>query len=93
MMMQTPQFALASLSDLRNIPISSSATWRRTAAKPEILGDVATMSRGAGPAVVSHYNIQRVVDIFGSVQDRDLGGVAREITKLSTRIANTCRAE
>jgi multidrug efflux pump subunit AcrB len=32
--------------------------------------------------VVSHYNIRRVVDIFGSVQDRDLGAVGREVTKI-----------
>jgi multidrug efflux pump subunit AcrB len=76
---QTPQFAISSLSDLRNIPISSSSG---KAARPEILGDVATMSRGAGLAVVSHYNIRRVVDIFGSVQDRDLGAVGGDITKI-----------
>ncbi len=80
---QTPQFAIASLSDLRNIPISaSSASASGTASKPEILGDVATMSRGSGLAVVSHYNIRRVVDIFGSVQDRDLGAVGRDMTKI-----------
>jgi multidrug efflux pump subunit AcrB len=28
---------------------------------------------------VSHYNIKPVIDIFGAVQGRDLGGVAREI--------------
>ncbi|HTB10673.1 MAG TPA: efflux RND transporter permease subunit [Bryobacteraceae bacterium] len=80
---QTPQFAVASLSDLRNIPIAgSSLSASGAAAKPEILGDVATMSRGSGLAVVSHYNIRRVVDIFGAVQDRDLGAVGREITKI-----------
>jgi multidrug efflux pump subunit AcrB len=80
---QTPQFAIASLSDLRNIPISSnSMAASGNASKPEILGDVATMNRGAGLAVVSHYNIRRVVDIFGSVQDRDLGGVGHDITKI-----------
>jgi multidrug efflux pump subunit AcrB len=31
---------------------------------------------------VTHYNIQRVVDIFGSVQDRDLGGVAADMNKI-----------
>jgi multidrug efflux pump subunit AcrB len=76
---QTPQFAVASLNDLRNIPISSAAG---QSSRPEILGDVALMNRGAGPAVVSHYNIRRVVDIFGSVQDRDLGAVGREVTKI-----------
>ncbi len=32
--------------------------------------------------MVSHYNIQRVIDIFGSVQDRDLGGVAADINRI-----------
>jgi len=76
---QAPQFTLASLNDLRNIPVSSSGA---KTIKPEILGDFATTSRGAGLALVSHYNIQRVVDIFGSVQNRDLGAVARDITKI-----------
>jgi len=53
-----------------------------TAARPEILGDVSTLHRGAGLAIVSHYNIRRVVDIFGSVQDRDLGAVGRDVTKI-----------
>ena len=81
---QTPQFAIASLSDLRNIPISASSasTASGSAAKPEILGDVATMNRGSGLAVVSHYNIRRVVDIFGSIQDRDLGAVGRDMTRI-----------
>ncbi len=30
-------------------------------------------------AVVSHYNVQPVIDIFGAVQGRDLGSVAREM--------------
>ena len=32
--------------------------------------------------MVSHYNIQRAIDIFGSVQDRDLGGVATDINRI-----------
>lgn len=79
---QTPQFAISSLSDLRNIPISPLSAAASSRAKPEILGDVATISRGAGMAVVSHYNIQRVVDVFASVQDRDLGAVGREVEKI-----------
>jgi multidrug efflux pump subunit AcrB len=35
-------------------------------------------------ATVSHYDITPVVDIFGSVQGRDLGGVAREINRIVT---------
>jgi multidrug efflux pump subunit AcrB len=82
---QAPQFTLTSLSDLKNIPIASTSgitASSGTAARPEILGDVATLHRGSGLAVVSHYNIRRVVDIFGSIQDRDLGAVGREMTRI-----------
>jgi multidrug efflux pump subunit AcrB len=74
---QSPQYDVASFSDLDNIPISGQKMLH-----PEILGDVASITRGGGMAVVSHYNVQRVIDIFGSVQDRDLGGVARDVTRI-----------
>ena len=74
---QTPQYAIQSLQDLQNIPISSAA-----AARPEILADVASISRSNEMAVVNHYNIRRVVDIYATVQDRDLGGAGREITRI-----------
>ncbi|MGH9559808.1 MAG: efflux RND transporter permease subunit, partial [Bryobacteraceae bacterium] len=75
---QAPQYTLSSLDDLRNIPISGTAK----NARPEILGDFATTSRSAGPALVSHYDIQPVVDIFSSVQDRDLGAVAADVKRI-----------
>ncbi len=74
---QAPQYSMTSLDDLRNIPISGGSR-----ARPEILGDVAGTSRGAGMALISHYNVQRVIDIYGSVQDRDLGGVAQDINRV-----------
>jgi multidrug efflux pump subunit AcrB len=52
------------------------------AAKSQILGSLGTLDRGSQEAVISHYNVQPVIDIFGSVQGRDLGGVAHEITNL-----------
>ncbi len=81
MVTQAPQYTLTSLGALRNIPISS-ASGSAKSTHPEILGDIASTSRGAGLALVSHYDIQRVVDIFGSVQGRDLGAVGRDITKI-----------
>ncbi|HTS76104.1 MAG TPA: efflux RND transporter permease subunit [Bryobacteraceae bacterium] len=74
---QAPQYDLTSLDNLKDIPISGAKMIR-----PEIIGDVASTSRGAGLAVVSHYDIERVVDIFGSVQDRDLGSVARDVDRV-----------
>jgi multidrug efflux pump subunit AcrB len=72
---QTPQYAISSLSDLGNIPITEGR-------RQEILSDIVTTRRGAGLALVSHYNVQRAIDIFGSVQDRDLGGVATDINRI-----------
>src|SRR5206468_6737764 len=48
-------------------------------ARPGILANVASITRSSEMAVLSHYNIRRVVDIHGAVQDRDLGAVGREI--------------
>ncbi len=75
---QTPQYAIQSLQDLQNIPITSASMKR-----PEILADVAAISRWNEMEVVNHYNIRRVVDIYASVQDRDLGAVGRQITHIA----------
>jgi multidrug efflux pump subunit AcrB len=77
MISQTPQYRIQSLQDVGNIPISSPAMIH-----PEILSEVASISRGSEMEVLSHYNIRRVVDIYGSVQDRDLGAVGREVTRI-----------
>jgi multidrug efflux pump subunit AcrB len=74
---QTPQYDISSVDDLDNISITSEGVHR-----PEILGDVVSTSRRAEMAVVSHYNLQRAIDIFGNVQDRDLGGVASDIDRI-----------
>jgi CzcA family heavy metal efflux pump len=74
---QTPQYRADSLQDLENIPVTGPS-----GAQPQILASLASIRRGAGLAVVSHYDIQPLIDIYGSVQGRDLGGVARDINKI-----------
>jgi multidrug efflux pump subunit AcrB len=74
---QTPQYQMQSLQDLKGIPITATGMTR-----PEILADVASVSRSSELAVISHYNIRRVVDIYGSVQDRDLGSVGKDIERI-----------
>ncbi|MEZ2418598.1 efflux RND transporter permease subunit [Luteibacter sp. RCC_6_2] len=76
--MQTPQYSLDSLPDLENVPISPSTG----AAGSQILGGLATVSRAATNAVVSQYNIQSMVEIYATTQDRDLGAVAADIQKI-----------
>ena len=74
---QTPQYRIQSLQDLQNMPITSA-----TMKSPEILADVASITRSSEMAVLNHYDIRRVVDIYASVQDRDLGAVGSEITRI-----------
>jgi CzcA family heavy metal efflux pump len=71
----TPQYRMNSLQDLKTIPVAAGEAGQPS----QMLESVASMHRESGPAVVSHYNVQPVIDIFGSVQGRDLGGVAGDI--------------
>ncbi len=81
---QTPQYKMTSMQDLSNIPINrtTAASTTNRATTPEILGDLASVERGHEMAVLNHYNIRRVIDIYGNVQDRDLGAVSRDIQKI-----------
>jgi len=74
---QTPQYRIQSLQDLENVPVTGPST-----AQPQILTSIANIQRGVGMATVSHYNISPVIDIYGSVQGRDLGAVARQINHI-----------
>jgi len=73
---QSPQYRVTSLQDLMNTPVNGP-----NAKAPQVLGNLAQLSPVARPAVVSHYNVQPVMDVYASTQSRDLGGVASEITK------------
>jgi multidrug efflux pump subunit AcrB len=75
---QTPQYRVSSLQDLANMPI----TGPTPNAPPSLLASFASVQRGSGTAVVSHYNIQPAIDIYGAVQGRDLGGVSGDITRI-----------
>ena len=75
---QTPQYRTNTLQDLENIPI----TGTNPAAPPSLMASLVSTQRGTGMAVVSDYNVAPVVDIFGAVTGRDLGGVAGDINKI-----------
>jgi CzcA family heavy metal efflux pump len=77
---QTPEYQNDSLQKLENIPLGSPGT-----AQPRILSDLASFSRGSEMAIVSHYDVQPAIDIYGSVDGRDLGGVAADIQTIVNR--------
>jgi multidrug efflux pump subunit AcrB len=75
---QTPQYRADTLQDIENIPV----TGTDPNAPPSIMASLVSMQRGTGMAVVSHYNIAPVIDIFGAVSGRDLGSVSGDISKI-----------
>ena len=74
--LQTPQYRLDSLTALANLPISSAG------GAPQTLGALATFKRNSGNAVISQYDIQSMVQINATTQDRDLGAVAKDIRQI-----------
>jgi multidrug efflux pump subunit AcrB len=74
---QTPQYRVDSLSALENMPITPV-----NAVVPQVLGGLASFKRAMTNAVVSQYDIQPMVQIFATPQDRDLGAVADDIQKV-----------
>jgi len=86
---QSPQYSLESLDQLMNIPITGSASALPQAADPgmggravQILGNVATITPGSEMAVVDHYNIAPVIDIYANVVNTDLASVDRKVEQI-----------
>jgi multidrug efflux pump subunit AcrB len=65
------------MSDLANIPITS-----KKSGTPQYLGGLADFSVGPSAGVVSHYDAQPVIDIYGATQGRDLGAIASDIRRI-----------
>ncbi len=74
---QEPQYRVENYQALQNTPIGGSAPGSR----PQILGNLVTTSTTARPAEVSHYTTQPMINIYATVDGRDLGGVADEVEK------------
>ncbi|WP_186029468.1 efflux RND transporter permease subunit [Burkholderia gladioli] len=85
---EAPQYEIDSLQALANLPMPSprpaegSASDAAGATPRNLLGSLGSFSRASQQAVVSHYNVQPVLDIYASTQGRDLGGIAADVTKL-----------
>ncbi|MGB2604364.1 MAG: efflux RND transporter permease subunit [Candidatus Sulfotelmatobacter sp.] len=72
---QSPQYRLTNLQDLLDIPVISQQG-------PQLMGNLVQLSPVTRPATVNHWNVQPVIDVYASTQDRDLGAVAAETDKV-----------
>lgn len=76
---QTPQREVSSIDALRNTAVTPTGMAGRT---PQLLRNMADITRARSNAVVSHYNVRKVIDIYATPQDRDLGGVSADVQKI-----------
>jgi CzcA family heavy metal efflux pump len=72
----SPQYRVDSMQALMNTPVSNGV------AAPQVLANLADVKPEMTPAVVNHYNVTPVVDVYASADGRDLGGVSDDITKV-----------
>jgi multidrug efflux pump subunit AcrB len=77
---QTPPDRNASIEALLNTPITNGTA--ATAQRPQLLSNLADLRRTPSEAVVSHYNVQTVFEVYASVQGRDLGGVSADVQRV-----------
>ncbi|HEY4382439.1 MAG TPA: efflux RND transporter permease subunit [Acidobacteriaceae bacterium] len=75
---QTPQYDVKSLQDMENLPVAINGSSQQ----PQILGNLASIQRGAEPGTVSHYNAQPIIDVYGSVEGTDLASASSKIEKI-----------
>jgi multidrug efflux pump subunit AcrB len=83
---RVPETRTTTLSDLSSMPISASIPG---AGNGQILSNVANFSRTTSQPIYSHYNVMPVVDVFGSVASRDLGGVLSDIKPIIAQAKKT----
>jgi multidrug efflux pump subunit AcrB len=100
---QTPQYGLDTMAALESLPVTSAAQQALAAANGmntaatmapgapravQVLGNLATIEPGAELGVVSHYDVQPVLDIFANVNGTDLGTVTRAMDKIIKKYDN-----
>jgi CzcA family heavy metal efflux pump len=78
---QTPQYQVDSLDALLRTPVRASSGTDPNAPS-QLLSNLVQVKPVNQMAIVSHYNITPVIDLFVSVQGRDLGGVSDDVKKL-----------
>ncbi len=75
---QVPQYRLHNIDALQQTAITASTT----GGSDQLLANVSQTTRQVSPLTVSHYNGLPVMDVFANVEQRDLGGVARDVEKI-----------
>jgi multidrug efflux pump subunit AcrB len=82
---QVPQHLIDSVQALNNTPLSP-ASMDNSSGTPQLLSNVAAIRQEVEPAVVNHYDVQRVIDVDSGVEGRDLGSAAIAVQRAIARL-------
>jgi len=74
---RVPEYNIGSLAQINSIPLSGGGK-----INTQLLANVALSQRTSVAPIYSHYNVQPVIDVYGGVSDRDLGGVLNDVKPL-----------
>ena len=74
---QTPQYRMDTYQALQNTPVTSP----QPGVTPQILGNLVQTQNTSRPAEISHYNVQPMINVYASINGRDLGAVSDEVIK------------
>ena len=80
---RVPEHRMDSFEELNAIPVSAGKAGENG---PELLTNVSTFEQATEPPIFSHYNVQPVIDVFGGVSGRDLGGVLKDIKPIINEV-------
>ncbi|MBH2018453.1 MAG: efflux RND transporter permease subunit [Burkholderiales bacterium] len=78
---QVPQYDIDSLGAMLGIPVNAPGS-NGQPREPQLLGNVVSIKSASQQANVSHYNIAPVIDLYVSVDGRDLASTYADIEKL-----------
>jgi multidrug efflux pump subunit AcrB len=78
---QTPEYRVNSLNDLKNTPVTTFTTTGRNPV-PGLLSNVASLQRDSIPTNANQANIQPVYEIYANAEGRDLGAISGDISKI-----------
>jgi multidrug efflux pump subunit AcrB len=78
---QTPEYRMSSLNDVKNTPVASSITAGQNPV-PGLLSNVASLKRDSIPTNANQANIQPVYEIYANAEGRDLGSISGDISKI-----------
>jgi multidrug efflux pump subunit AcrB len=79
---QTPEYKVASLNDLKNTPVTKFTAVQSQNPVPGLLSNVATLKRDAIPTNTNQANIQPLYEIYANADGRDLGSISSDIYKI-----------